>query len=299
MKKVMKNAREDGQALLIVVMLIAVALTVVLTMSFTSRTDTQVAKLEEENQKALAAAEAGIEAALKQGDVADISTLGFSGFTGSAKISMTSESQYQTPDIRKDESYTFYLGNFDPESPSVINSPDSDYDISIYYKSYDTRYQSVPPDTDLCDDLALEVSIISGSCTNSSNCSINRYLVDKDSKFGGNDQYRKPGAFIDDVFYPYELDDFNNVYKCQSGVFPINNGDLGQNNGDKLMVVKFLSFDETNSTKLVFEGVGSTDLPIQAKVVTSNAKTSTGARKEVQLIQEYPQIPAEIFDTIF
>ena len=54
-----------GQILLITVMLLATVMTIVLSVSFKSVTETQITKLEEESQKALAAAEAAIEVALK------------------------------------------------------------------------------------------------------------------------------------------------------------------------------------------------------------------------------------------
>ena len=57
---------QQGQVLLITIMLLATVLTVVLAVTFKSTTETQLTKLEEESQKALAAAEAGVEVAIKQ-----------------------------------------------------------------------------------------------------------------------------------------------------------------------------------------------------------------------------------------
>ncbi|MBI1862574.1 hypothetical protein HYS00_00470, partial [Candidatus Microgenomates bacterium] len=62
----MKSTKESGQILLITLLVMATIVTVVFTVSFTSRTTTQTTKLEEENQKALAAAEASIQVALKK-----------------------------------------------------------------------------------------------------------------------------------------------------------------------------------------------------------------------------------------
>ncbi len=105
--------KKRGQVLLITVMLLATALTVILSVSFKSTTDTQLTKLEEESQKALAAAEAGIEAALKQGTIANIGSLpGLGDFTGSASIETTTTNSFITPLLLKDEQYTFYLANY-------------------------------------------------------------------------------------------------------------------------------------------------------------------------------------------
>jgi len=44
---------------------------------------------------------------------------------------------------------------------------------------------------------------------------------------------------------------------------------------------------------------GPTDLPLQGKTVTSEAKSPTGVTKRVQLFQSLPQIPADFFVTSF
>lgn len=117
----MKNNR--GQILLITVMLLATVMTIVLSVSFKSITDTQVTKLEEESQKALAAAESAIEVALKSNTDAVLgsgSLMSISGFEGSATIDSTSSStKFTSPTIVKDGSYTFYLGNYDLTSKTI------------------------------------------------------------------------------------------------------------------------------------------------------------------------------------
>src|SRR5438046_2001534 len=94
---------QQGQVLLIVIMLLATAVTVVMSSAFKSTTETKITKLEEESQKSLAAAEAGIETALQTGtNVTDLSSLpNLSGFTGSATISQTSTNSFTTPLIQQ------------------------------------------------------------------------------------------------------------------------------------------------------------------------------------------------------
>jgi len=121
---------KKGQVLLIVVMLLATALTVALTATYQSVTETQLTKLEEENQKALAAVEAGIEAALKQKTSVNISSLpNLSSFTGQAEIQTTQSNQFITPLLQKDEQYTFYLANY-PNFTSYWGGQ-----INIYFKT--------------------------------------------------------------------------------------------------------------------------------------------------------------------
>jgi len=128
----LKKRRKAGQVLLITIMLIAVLLTVVLSVSFVSKTETQLTKLEEENQKALAAAEAGIEAALKQGSVAISDILVGSGFTGSADVSTSPSPDFITPLIQKDQQYTFYL--------SAPAGPADNPDFSSFYDTATPQY---------------------------------------------------------------------------------------------------------------------------------------------------------------
>jgi type II secretory pathway pseudopilin PulG len=126
----MKN--KPGQILLITVMLLATVMTIVLSVSFKSSTDTQVTKLEEESQKALAAAESAIEVALKNNSTATLgsgSLNSISGFSGEATIATTTSNQFTTPTIVKDGSYTFYLGDYNLASKTIGNSINQSIDV--------------------------------------------------------------------------------------------------------------------------------------------------------------------------
>ena len=85
-----RKYHERGQVLLITIMLLAAAVTVVMTIAFNSTTETQITKLEEDSQKAMAAAEAALEAAIQQksGTVALSSLPAFTGsnITGQANV---------------------------------------------------------------------------------------------------------------------------------------------------------------------------------------------------------------------
>jgi len=111
-----------GQVLLITVMLLATVMTIVLSVSFKSSTDTQVTKLEEESQKALTAAESAIEVALKENGSVTIgsgSLTSITGFQGSATVESATAKTFTTPIIQKDGSYTFYLGDYDVSSKTI------------------------------------------------------------------------------------------------------------------------------------------------------------------------------------
>src|SRR3972149_10455999 len=101
----MKNAKRRGQILLITVMVLATIMTVVLSISFQSITETQVSKLEEESQKALAAAEAAIEASLKEGTnviIGEGALSGLARFSGGATVESLLDNSFTSPTVAKD-----------------------------------------------------------------------------------------------------------------------------------------------------------------------------------------------------
>jgi len=121
---------KKGQILLITVMLLATIMTILLSVTFQSTTETQITKLEEESQKALAAAEAAIEAALQTGanvTIGEGTLSNISGFTGSATLDTTTTNTFISPLITKDGSFTFYLGDYNPlTTPKVTGSTNED-----------------------------------------------------------------------------------------------------------------------------------------------------------------------------
>jgi len=124
-----KQNNQAGQVLLITIMLLATALTVALSVSYKSTTETQVTKLEEESQKALAAAEAGIEKALKE-DVGTTVAIDVGGYTGTAGCPSTYDKNYfVSPVLQKDEQFTFYLSEY----PGLTNYWPGNLDF--YFKS--------------------------------------------------------------------------------------------------------------------------------------------------------------------
>lgn len=112
-------SQKGGQVLLIVIMVVATLLTVVLSLVFKSQTETQITHLEEQNQKALAAAEAAIDTALKQqsnisfGSNSNFLT-NFQGYTGQATLSTNIKNTFVSPLLHPDEQYTNYLVTYDP-----------------------------------------------------------------------------------------------------------------------------------------------------------------------------------------
>lgn len=205
---------KKGQILLITVMILATVLTVVLSVSFRSVTETQITKLEEENQKALAAAEAAIEAALNSTDgsatIGAGSLSNITGFSGSATLDTTTSNSFTTAKINKDSSYTFYLGDYDLDTYTIGASSQEAIEIC---------FQTDAPNP------AIEITLVRGG-------SIKKYVVDPDSRINNADT---PSSICSNNSYNYS-------YTVPAGV-----GDINTNS--KFLLVRVLY----QETKLYFK----------------------------------------------
>jgi len=263
-----KTGFQKGQTLLIIIMLLATALTVVLSISFKSTSETRLTKLEEESQKTLAAVEAAIEASIKE--KADVSfgsgsLSEFTDYMGGTSLSTSIEKEFVTPLIQKDGQYTFYLVSYEPAQKTL----GTDYwqgDLDIYFKSG----EGCP---------ALELTFIK------TDGSLIRHLLDPCDQIddvGGETattDSRGPYVFSDKTEFGYKT----------ASSFTIEEGDQ-----NKLLIVRAIA----DSTKVGFKG--SVDLKPQGTKIESRAtSTATGITKKATLFQSYPQIPAEFFVTSF
>jgi len=266
---------QKGQVLLITVMLLATAITIVLAVSFRSTTETQVTKLEEESQKALAGAEAGIEEALRTGyTLIDISGLNVgTGFTGTATTDTTTTPTFITPVVQKDEQYTLYLDKY--TSPPI-----------------GTGFSIIPGDFFSGSLTFYFGTLTQNDCASRNTPALELTFVAKDTN-----------AITKKLIEP-----------CSTGKTVSTTSDLSTSTPtDKFMGRDFLYVTNplaVSSSKVVLIRVlfgqtsigvdaGATNLPPQGKTITSEAKSPTGVTKRVQLFQSLPQIPADFFVTSF
>ena len=253
--------KQQGQILLISIMLVATLLTVVLAVTFKSTTETQLTKLEEESQKALSAAEAGVEAALEQDintslSFADLPNISGSGFTGEATVGTIADSKFVSPLLQKDQQYTFYLSDY-PDYANPLTG-----DISIYFMSEGN-----------CPTLELTFLTQTNAIT--------RRIADPCTQIENSDDlFSSPGKV------PLGGHSFN----YQTDPIAVN--------GQAVLIVRTL-FASTRVGFQRTDGDGNQNLPVQGKYVTSEAKAASGVSKKVQLFQSFPQIPAEFFVTSF
>jgi len=262
---------KKGQVLLIVVMILATVLTVTLTTTYQSVTETQLTKLEEENQKALAAAEAGIEKVLQSKQAGNFVSLGLSNLVGinasqsSAIISNQRSNNFITPLLQKDEQYTLYLSDYDPQS-KTLSSSSAAQDIHICFGS-----NSFNP--------ALEITLIK------SNSIIKRYAVNPQ---GQSIIQNANSSFSSETNCPSNNPSFTNRYLIPSS-------EIGNNT--QLLIVRIIS-NQSGSTRVGFTATRN-PFPLQGTTIISTARTQTGVEKKVRLFQSYPQIPSEFFVTSF
>lgn len=255
-----------GQVLLILLLVMATVVTVVFTVSFTSRTATQTTKLEEENLKALAAAEASIQVALKKkagttlgsGELSNITN-----FSGGATFSpATTSTTFTSPSIERDGAYTFYLGNYTIGTPPTFGASTAE-DIRICFGTSGTQP-------------ALDITIIKSGAPK-----IRRYSVDPQSRIT-NATTGTVGCLGNPTSTSFAYS------------YTLPGTEIGAD--ARFLFVKTLF----SSTQLLFiRASGSTAFPSQGTIIQSSAtSTNSGVTKKIQLFQSYPQILVEFFSTI-
>jgi len=293
-----KKEKQRGQVLLISIMLLAVVMTVIFSASFTNVTETKVTKLEEESQRALAAAEAGVEAMIAQNNDIDCSDSNctFSNLALSPNDSLKAlgnlgginldESQvyfdqtavniYIIPTILQDgEQYTLYMADPPGFSTNTISS------FVVYWGS-----NGGSP--------ALEITIVNKNVDRPTS----RYLVDPngsitkgistDDKFIITDTLNT-GFWVEGDVATGEKEKVYFKYKTTVSL-NANTQDVGGTHQYAFVRILFAN------SRLAFEATG---LPAQGKTAVADVVTNAGVNKAVKFFRTYQQLPAEFFITTF
>lgn len=253
--------RESGQALLIVVLTMIVALTVGLSVVSRTITTIKTSTAEDESSRAFAAAEAGIEEALKSG-VSIGSNLSPQTLPNNAKYFSTItasgvSTEYVVPSpILKDDVIQIWLSNYP--------------DFSGKYSGTLTLHWGDPGGS--CNDVpALEVIIFSGA--DITNPSLTRYALDPCSRGNNFTLASGGGGTVGGV-------SFRNSYTLPA----ITNG----------IIARIVSRYKTAK----IAAVGTTPLPSQGQEVTSTGIVSSGEQeivRKVRVFRSFPSLPG-LFD---
>lgn len=257
-------------------MLLTTIITVVIALTFRSTTETQVTKLEEESQKALAAAEAALEKLLQQGSgtvtTGSISNIP-AGFDYNAEfVTATATNEFSSPVVQQDQIYSLYLADYDPATNAFSN----------YYNGTITVYYNSTSGVN-CNQFGIEASLVKGD---PGSTSISRYVGDTGDIFNSFGSSSNSGSSVSGG---QTIDGI--TYYCRISAITVSSADKPH-----LLVVRNIS-PNNYSTRFGFSG--NTTLRTQGKTAESEASTTTGVTKKIQLFQSYPQLPAEFFVTQF
>ena len=264
-KKGLRN--QKGQALLIIVLVMVVALTVGL--SVASRTIINLRNTQEQasSQKALSAAEAGVEQAIKT--QAHISVKTFDSGRVSYSTTKTDLGNTSLPFLiagknqvsKNDAVYVWlspYTSNFNTVWPTSGTA-----NLTIYWGE----------NSDGCSNAALEIAVITGP---KSDPKVTRYANEPCGTRQGTNNFNSVSS---SVISP--IDGVKLYYKVD---IPISNGLL-------VRVVPLY----TNS----YIGVSGNNLPQQGTIYTSTGIASdNNITRKITVFQGYPEVPAEFFPYI-
>ncbi len=254
-----RSQSQSGQVLLILVLVASVLLTVGLSLVENTVKDTQTAKLEEDNKRAEAAADAGIDAAIESGT--DITGSGFSNLfrsgtdiSGQAVESTSSATTFDTPVIPKDQQYTFYASGYDEATETITGTYSSAFHIS----------RLTPSSNDCGGTNEMAVELTSMSTTTGV---VQRRIIDPCS-------IATTGSSTNTTTFDASL---------SMGTF-------------QLLFIRVIATNDAfggATFRLTREAGGN--WPVQGRTIVSTAETASGVQKTSQLFVSYPQIPADFF----
>jgi hypothetical protein len=276
-KKLDIVACQKGQTMLIVVLAIVIALTVGLSIASRSIINLKTTTEEINSQKALSAAEAGIEKALQKLTSTQTPITG-SFDVGKSTFSTTVDSVSGTNIllnggniVNKDQGVDLWLLAHDQSGIIDYSSPWSGA-INIYWGQRDDTCVSGEANTMA----ALEIVVVSGTQATQS---LKRYTVDPCQNRADTNQLNKidgnpdPEGTVSDKFFPYSRANIQITSGLVARIIPL-----------------------YASTPIAV--VANPGLPAQGSVINSVGKSGATERK-ITVFQGYPSLPVEYFPNNF
>lgn len=300
------NKSNEGQVLLLLIMVLGTLLIVAMTAIFQSSSDTQISGTNQLSQSTLAASEAGLEKGLLDGTPGTFSQLGITNLqnidlnNSRVEIAEPRYSQFTTQRQDADNQYTFYLTDYTPAT-ATFGAP-----YALIFKTY---YES-PNQT--CNDIALEFTFVYDQ-NNDGTYETAKRIADAGDKLttdNTNDLFDPVNGVIaaNDSTGTVGTTGSTDTYHFQCRTVDI---DISQFPNAKFVMVQ----NYLNGTKLGFKATNSAQIPAQGKIITSTARAiatngvsisgsptpvpQTGLTRVTQIFQSYPQIPSEFWTTSF
>jgi len=260
---IMFKLNEKGQALLIVVLVMVVALTVGLSIASKTITNLRSSTEEANSQKALAAAEAGIEQAIKTNQIASgtFSDTSTSYQTSVTAVLGTSFLVNGGNPVLQDNGADLWLSDYSSDPAKL-------YTTNLYTGTLTIKWGT---SSDPCTNAAMEVVIISGASKQTATSK--RYVYDPCASRASSNHSTQVALTRSSVLGK----DF--YYQTDTPI-SVASGFIG-----RIIPLYF------NSPVGV---VGSVALPSQGSTITSTGTSGTTSRK-VNVFQGYPEIPSEFF----
>lgn len=268
---------QSGQALLIVVLVMVVALTVTLSVVSRSVVNLKTSVQQTDSQKALAAAEAGVEQAIKnQVDIGTGTSRTFvEGTPYSAKITQVNGALGFLVNggtiVSRDDGAYIWLSPYDKANP--WSRPWSG-DLTIYWGDNPVEVSNA----------AIEVVVISGP--NSNTATIKRYAYDPASERTGQSACVIGTNCFDSGYPPVYKGEFGvsgKTFTYKTTISGISNGLLARVNP-----IYFSTY---------MGALGTPALPDQGEVITATGGDTTNGsvQRKVTVFQGYPILAAELF----
>lgn len=265
--------KDSGQALLVILLIMAVALTVGLAVVSRSVTDIRLSQEQEESSRAFSAAEAGLEAALAGDTIGD-----YQGFTiDVAEAPLGGDLTYRfTKPVKEGDVQTVWLVGHDDsgeiipdDNPEFYNARFTGTEIRLYWGNEDQA--AGEPGTP-----AIEATLI----YNDGSFKSYKYAFDPDGR--GNFAGAIGGGLVDGYNFPFKAEITS--LPTDPGLNPL-----------YALRLKLLYNDEEQN--LAVQVVGD-DLPVQGNCYNVTAsREETGISRRIEQCQLYKAPPA-IFDYV-
>ncbi|MCA9371809.1 hypothetical protein KC726_02830 [Candidatus Woesebacteria bacterium] len=276
------KADQQGQTLLIMVLLLSLIITVVVATSYRLTSETALTEVQEQSIQVLAAADTGIEKALSlaPSDSAVIQTFddlglaidGIDSQNSRILINPTSGTTFVSPLVTKDQQFTFHLSDY----PNYTSFYDTTLDIYFDSEGPTACGTRTTP--------ALEITVFYDTDKVlrwvAEPCAADPYIH---STGGANDLTLISGSF------PLSFDGENYTFTYHT-TNPI---DFSTITEPKILFVRSLF----GTTRVGF--VGGAQIPSQGRTIRSEAYSTNGVSRIVSLYESQPQLPSDVFVTTF
>lgn len=285
---------ESGQALLIVILVMVIALTVGLSLASRSITNLRSSTEEANSQAAFSAAEAGVEQAVKLGDTSGQSII------AAVPLNDKNNSEISNVDISLIDGSQFLLNNGNPifqdDGTDVWLSPHTDSPSQLFQSAWNGQLSvdwGTKNNTVTCNDPALEILIISGTRVAPT---MSKFVFDYCASRLSSNSFCQVGSSNPPCATA--------TVTSQAGAFTINgvNGSQTFNYRMQINVTNGLLARIIPLYNAGSVGIKGSGLPVQGKIITSTGTAGVNSSQTVRKIsffQGYDSVPSELFYSLF